>query len=232
MGSSQSKRFDPPRLKIAEIQEFSKQSLFSSMLIEKLYGHFYRIASSQKDDGVIDFDEFCFIIQKAQNRSLAIERLFNLFDANHDGVINFREFIQGLSTFNIPDSFEVKNNQHSLISSAKLKEQIEVSFRIIDINNTKKIYMRDLASLLISSLKENLYINLSNVQVELIIKNTFENQSHGRDEYGSFFSFDDYSKLVANNPSIVKWLSADTEIIIQEIYKKNNQKSRSKCISL
>lgn len=231
MGGSSSRRIEPPRLKNAEIQEFSRQSLFSTEIIEKIYGHFYRIASSQHDDGVIDLNEFCLIIHKSHNRSSIVEGLFNLFDANHDGVINFREFLQGISTYNNEESFECKAHESSPVFASKLKHQIDVSVRIINANQWQKVYIADVQKVLTSAVKENPTIKLSEEGIELIIRKTFEEEKVERDEFGKFISFDNYSKMIYKNPSIVSWLAVDKERITQDVYKKGPKRSKSRCIS-
>ena len=232
MGGSNSKKQEPPRLKNAEIQEFSRQSLVRPDIIEKLYGHFYRIASSQHDDGVIDINEFCLMIHKNQNRSLIIEGLFNLFDANHDGVINFREFLQGISIFKTDDSFANNIHESSPVSASKIKEQIDLSVRILDISNKKKIYLSEVKKLLISAVRENTQLKLSENTIEVIVSRTFENEVYKTDDQGPYISLEEYSKMIYRNPAIVSWLSADEERIKQDYIKKPPKTSKSRCMSV
>ena len=96
-------------MKISEIREFSTQTLFSTEKVEKLYSHFYTISASQTDDGVIDLEEFCDRLGLSTT-SMVSARIFHLFDANHDGVINFREFLMGISTF--INSYSEQNYEH------------------------------------------------------------------------------------------------------------------------
>lgn len=63
--------------------------------VKKLHTHFKSISNSIQSDGVIDIAEF----QQAlglKNSAFA-ERIFRVFDINKDDVINFREFVCGLS---------------------------------------------------------------------------------------------------------------------------------------
>jgi Ca2+-binding EF-hand superfamily protein len=110
------------------------------------------ISASQTDDGVIDFDEFCERLG-ISTKSLVSECIFNLFDTNLDGAINFREFLMGISTF--INSYTEQNTEHytksndrHLISSSKLNDQIEVSFRLFNLKGESKIYESDLKKLL------------------------------------------------------------------------------------
>lgn len=46
-------------LKSNELVEFSKVSTFTSEEINDLYLYFNQLSKSKKDDGVIDYEEFC-----------------------------------------------------------------------------------------------------------------------------------------------------------------------------
>ncbi len=46
-------------LKSNELVEFSKVSTFTSEEINDLYLYYNQLSKSKKDDGVIDFEEFC-----------------------------------------------------------------------------------------------------------------------------------------------------------------------------
>lgn len=232
MGTSNSRKLEPPRLKNAEINEFSRQSLFSPQLIERLYGHYYRIASSQNDDGVIDLNEFCLIIHKNPNRSFILEGIFNLFDANRDGVINFREFLQGLSIFNKIDSLG-NNIEHSpMITAAKTKEQIDFSLRLLDLGRRRKIYVSDIQRHLVSAVKENPSLRLNDKAIEAIVERTFDDEDYEKDESGKYLTCESYTKMVLRKPIIFKWLAADMERMMQDSSKKTPKRSKSRCLSV
>ncbi len=55
---------------------------------------------SQKDDGVIDFNEFCTWMEVQPDD--ASQCLFRGFDLNDDQVLNFREFVLGISNLTHP----------------------------------------------------------------------------------------------------------------------------------
>lgn len=87
--------------------------LVSEDEIKKLHAHFKKISTSIQNDGVIDLAEF----QQAlglKNSAFA-ERLFAVFDKNKDAVINFREFVSGLSVFcakgTLDEKLQVKNGE-------------------------------------------------------------------------------------------------------------------------
>lgn len=68
---------------------------FNSTEINNIYTHFKSISKMEKDDGVIDYDEWCAALEA--EKSLITKRLFSIIDENHDEVINFREFLLGIS---------------------------------------------------------------------------------------------------------------------------------------
>ena len=86
-------------LKPNELNEFHNMTSLSTEILIKLHEHYRRFSSINTDDGVIDYNEFCFLINKS-NTNLA-KRIFNAIDANKDGYINFREFVKFLSCFDI-----------------------------------------------------------------------------------------------------------------------------------
>src|SRR5574343_90196 len=153
MGHSHS-RSEPPKLKSAELQEFSRQSLFSHPVVEKLYSHFYRIASSENDDGVIDIDEFCAKIHRSHTHSRILVGLFNLFYVNTDGAINFREFLQCLSIFDKFDQMGNSMDHSPMIAAVKTREQIAYVVRMLDLDKKKKVCVKDDYAMLFSASDE------------------------------------------------------------------------------
>jgi serine/threonine-protein phosphatase 2B regulatory subunit len=63
--------------------------------LRKLYRRFKKL--DKDGNGVIDKDEFLSIPELAANPLLA--RVLAIFDTNHDGVVEFNEFIGALSIF-------------------------------------------------------------------------------------------------------------------------------------
>ena len=103
------------RLLFDFVVEFSKVSTFTSEEINDLYLYFTSLSKSLHDDGVIDFDEFCFALALPKT-SVFAQNLFKLFDANDDHVINFREFILAFATF----------------LNETIDKQIKLSFKLYD----------------------------------------------------------------------------------------------------
>lgn len=233
MGSKPGKAKSVPRLRSSELQEFSKQTLFSNDKIEKLYTHFYTISTSQTDDGVIDFQEFCSVLSLTDN--VMTTRLFHLFDANKDGVINFREFLLGISTFinSFSDDKDAEQvNGRYLISSAKLQEQIDMSFRLFDLRGNGKVYVADLKSVLAASL-HSLKLPLTELQLQQVAENSFSGLPVQEDENGRFIDRDTYKRMLWRNQEALKWLSVDLERVAlgaRALMQASKSGKKAKCL--
>ena len=64
MGFSQSNESNIITLRKSELNEFHNMTLFSNDILLKLHEYFRKFSAVQTDDGVIDYDEFCMIINK------------------------------------------------------------------------------------------------------------------------------------------------------------------------
>jgi len=225
MGKQASKPKQVPQLKQSEIQEFSRQSLFPEKTVEQLYYYFYKFSSSERDDGVIDYSEFCLNLRNAST-SLVAERIFKMFDTNDDGVINFREFLLGLSTFM---EEKEKSEESETLRTSLLKQQIDVSFRMLDTKNSGKVHTKDIKRMLESGIRQNTGLNLNLTQIEAIIEKTFETLSYKSDSEGEYITKNEYQKLVLSNPNMLKWLSADLQRVQNGIQPQFKAK-KSRCI--
>ena len=225
MGNKQNNK-EAPKLRRSEIEEFSKQSLLLPNVVEGLYYHFYRISQSKTPDGVIDISEFCFCIKK-QDPNLMIERVFHLFDTNSDKVINFREFILGISI--LSDNQDLMIRENSSMAAVRMKEKIEQSLRIFDFKANKRVYSKDLISLLATLIQENSFKGLTRKMVKKIVRNTIKAEEAQEDEEGKYWTQETYAKMVIKKPELFKWLSVDLETIKHQIKQHRNV---AKCLSL
>ena len=180
------------RLRQLELDEFAKVTSLTIEEVHNLYTHFKAISAIEKDDGVIDYEEFCSALKI--DKSLISDRIFQLFDSNHDTVINFREFVTGIST----------------LLQENIETQIKLTFNIFDADKTGFITAEYVIKILQSSLEllDNIYI-----PKEVILKmvsSTFEELNKDVEkEDKSKIDYQQYRKMIRANPGMLKWLYVD-----------------------
>lgn len=198
MGAKKSKE---SLLKSNELNEFHNMTLFSNDTLLKLYQYYRHFSSVQTDDGVIDFKEFCIIMEKNDNN--LSKRIFDSIDVNLDGNINFREFIKFISVF----------------INGTIYEQISLSFKIFSNPNTKAIDAETMKNILrdVISVEENLSKFFTPDLIDLIVKETFSNLGLDYDEP---IILEKYTEMVEKHPEIMSWLKIDLDKINKVSYAK------------
>lgn len=178
-----------PNLKKSELIDFHNISYFANDTIIKLYDKFTGLSAINKDDGVIDYEEFCIMTGKESNE--LTEKIFNCIDYNHDGRINFREFLKFISCF----------------VSGNIDDQKMLSFKIFSDEQNKLIHK----SFIYKTLKKNLVSEggftfseyFDEETLDFIIDESFPKQM------GEFLSFEEYSLIVDKNPFLLSWFKID-----------------------
>eukprot|EP00735_Rhodelphis_limneticus_P004448 TRINITY_DN16032_c0_g1::TRINITY_DN16032_c0_g1_i1::g.13759::m.13759 TRINITY_DN16032_c0_g1::TRINITY_DN16032_c0_g1_i1::g.13759 ORF type:complete len:190 (+),score=29.34,sp/Q3HRP5/CNBL2_ORYSJ/45.79/5e-48,EF-hand_1/PF00036.27/2.3e+03,EF-hand_1/PF00036.27/1.7,EF-hand_1/PF00036.27/1.3e-05,EF-hand_1/PF00036.27/7.9e-07,EF-hand_1/PF00036.27/1.3e-07,EF-hand_7/PF13499.1/9.3e-06,EF-hand_7/PF13499.1/4.1e-15,EF-hand_8/PF13833.1/55,EF-hand_8/PF13833.1/2.8e-09,EF-hand_8/PF13833.1/0.0023,EF-hand_8/PF13833.1/1.6e- len=170
-------------LKRRELGDFVKKTHFTIDEVRDLYKHFKTISSGLTDDGLIDKAEF----KKALGLkdSLFVDRMFALFDENGDSVINFNEFIVGLSVF---------------CPKGSLEEKLKFSFRIYDFDGDGHISQNELKQMLEASLVEN-HLSLSQKQIDDLVSATFNEADIDGD---GKIDFEEYKRMVMRHPSMIR----------------------------
>ena len=185
-------------LKSHELDEFAKVTAFSLDQISNLYTHFKAISAIEKDDGVIDYDEFCAALEI--EKTLITKRLFQIFDENHDTVLNFREFIVGIS----------------ILNEENIDMQIKLTFKLFDPEATGIINAAYVTEILLSSINLIDTIIIPKEAVQGIVDRTFnEINKDVEKEQKDTIDFSQYRKMVRNDPTMLKWLYLNLDRIQQ-----------------
>lgn len=98
-------------------------------------------------------------LTSSSSSSLFVDRVFAAFDAAQNSVLDFPEFVRGLSVFH---------------PKAPSKEKAEFAFRLYDLGKTGAIERRELRELLRAALSDNPGLRLSDSDVDTVVEATFE----------------------------------------------------------
>ena len=183
-------------LKTSELNGFHNMTLFSNEILVRLREYYKRFSAIQTDDGVIDYEEFCMIINK-KDKNLT-KRLFNAIDINSDGSLNYREFIKFISVF----------------INGTLDEQITLSYKIFMNSDNKLIEYNNMKNLLcdVINAEESLKGFFTEENIEEIVKETFK-EANGNVE--TPMNLEKYKVMVKKNPHILTWLKVDLSVILK-----------------
>ncbi|CAN4102330.1 unnamed protein product [Withania somnifera] len=139
---------------------------FTVSEVEALYELFKRISSCVIDDGLI-------------------HKIFDLFDINRNGVIEFGEFVRSLGIFH---------------PNAPVADKMSFAFRLYDLRHTGYIEREELKEMVLALLHESDLV-LSDDIVEMIVDKTFsdaDTKGDGR------IDPEEWQEFVSKNPSLLK----------------------------
>ncbi|XP_060962604.1 calcineurin B-like protein 7 isoform X1 [Cannabis sativa] len=195
---------------------------FTVSEIQALYELFMKVSSSVVKDGLIHKEELQLaLFQSNDKRNLFLDRIFNLFDVNRNGCIEFGEFVQTLSIFHPKTSEAVKTKCKKYVQIMNTESKFKFTamcflmqlttkrspnmyvadaFKLYDLRHTGYIEREELKEMVQALLKES-DLNLSEDVVKMIVDKTFaeaDSKGDGRiDE-------EEWKEYVEKNPSLLK----------------------------
>eukprot|EP00616_Rhizochromulina_sp_CCMP1243_P010026 CAMPEP_0118974340 /NCGR_PEP_ID=MMETSP1173-20130426/11200_1 /TAXON_ID=1034831 /ORGANISM="Rhizochromulina marina cf, Strain CCMP1243" /LENGTH=211 /DNA_ID=CAMNT_0006924059 /DNA_START=63 /DNA_END=698 /DNA_ORIENTATION=+ len=181
-------------LKKTEVADIVKTTHFTAEEVKALWVHFRMISSPGKDEHVLDRKEFQNAI--GMKASVYVYRMFDVFDSNKDGAINFDEFIDILSI---------------LSTKASPHEKLAFSFKLYDLDEDGFISTEELTTMLRATAEEHELV-LTDEQISSVVDATFAElpQARGR------ISLDHYSSLVNQHPMMLSQLTLNISTLVAE----------------
>ncbi|XP_057454814.1 calcineurin B-like protein 7 isoform X2 [Lotus japonicus] len=169
-----------------DFSALASETPFTASEVETLKELFQKLSSSIVKDGFIQKEELYFALFRNSNkRNLFLDRMFDLFDVNGSGQIEFGEFVRSLSVFHPKASEAVK---------------IKYAFKLYDLRHTGYIEREELKEMVQAILVESDLV-LSDDVVETIVGKTFveaDSKGDGR------IDLEEWKEYVGKNPSVLK----------------------------
>ncbi|CAL9152078.1 unnamed protein product [Musa hybrid cultivar] len=192
-----SNHFDNPAIGFISVKNATLFSyVFTVTEIAALYELFKKLSCLIIKDRLIHREEFQLALFRNSNKqNVFADRIFDLFDANHNGVIDFGEFVRSLSIFH---------------PNAPKEEKIAFAFRLYDLRSTGYIEREELREMVVALLDES-DLSLSDDIIETIVDKASEILNHPHMTFAQADSksdgkidTDEWKDFVQLNPSLLR----------------------------
>ncbi|EAY18179.1 EF hand family protein [Trichomonas vaginalis G3] len=192
MGNHQSQAKPPTKDEIAKL---SASTHFSPEEIMKLYSSFKEVSATTTADGNIDVNEFALML--GINNIQFAGKIFSAFDENPDQLLDFHEYVKGLSMAS---------------QRATLEEKASFVFNVYDADRSGKISRQELTDVMTLSLSENNGVKISPTSLNRIITATIQSMDENGD---GEISLAEFITTARKNPAILNCVSIDIDHLLK-----------------
>lgn len=162
-----------------------ESEVWSHNEVEALFELFGTVSNSLVRDGLIHREEFRQALFGSPEPNLFADRLFELFDAKRNDVVDFSELVKGLEVFH---------------PNAPKPDKTRFAFRLYDLKGTGFIEKDEVGDMLRALLRQNPDLVLTDDAVDEIIERTFKEVDLRGD--GKIHE-DEWIELVARKPACI-----------------------------